>query len=68
MLSNAVRVSGAKFGAMHLFGGDTFRTVAMHNAPPAFVEMRRRTPVFRTGLGTALGRAVRSKQVVQIPI
>ena len=68
MLSNAVRVSGAKFGAMHLFGGDTFRTVAMHNAPPAFVEMRRRTPVFRTGLGTALGRAVCSKQVVQIPI
>jgi signal transduction histidine kinase len=67
MLSNAVRVSGAKFGFMHLFGGDTFRTVAMHNAPPAFAEMRQRTPVFRAGSGTGLGRAVCSKQVVQIP-
>ena len=65
MLSNAVRVSGAKFGAMHLYGGGAFRTVAMHNAPPAFVEMRRSTPVFRMGPGTALGRAVRSKQIVQ---
>jgi two-component system, NtrC family, sensor kinase len=67
MLSNVVRVSGAKFGFMHLFGGDTFRTVAMHNAPPAFVEMRQRTPVFHASSGTGLGRAVRSKQVVQIP-
>src|SRR5689334_6604567 len=36
MLSNAVRVSGAKFGFMHLYAGGAFRTVAMHNAPPAF--------------------------------
>jgi GAF domain-containing protein/anti-sigma regulatory factor (Ser/Thr protein kinase) len=65
MLSNAVRVSGAKFGAMHLYGGGAFRTVAMHNAPLAFVEMRQSTPIFRMGPGTALGRAVRSKQMVQ---
>jgi GAF domain-containing protein len=67
MLSNAVRVSGAKFGFMHLYDGGAFRTVAMHNAPPAFAEMRRSNPVFRPGPGTGLDRAVRSKQVVQIP-
>jgi GAF domain-containing protein len=67
MLSNAVRVSGAKFGFMHLYDGGAFRTVAMHNAPPAFAEMRRSNPIFRPGPGTGLDRAVRSKQVVQIP-
>ena len=67
MLSNAVRVSGAKFGFMHLYAGGAFRTVAMHNAPPAFAEMRRSNPVFRPGPGTGLDRGVRSKQVVQIP-
>jgi GAF domain-containing protein len=66
MLSNAVRVSGAKFGFMHLCDGGAFRTVAMHNAPPAFAEMRRSNPVFRPGPGTGLDRAAHSKQVVQI--
>jgi transcriptional regulator with GAF, ATPase, and Fis domain len=32
MLANAVRICGAKFGAMHLYGDSTFRTVAMHHA------------------------------------
>jgi GAF domain-containing protein/anti-sigma regulatory factor (Ser/Thr protein kinase) len=67
VLANATRISGAKFGFMHLYDGGTFRTVAMHNAPPAFAEMRRSNPVFRPGPRTGLDRAVRSKQVVQIP-
>ena len=32
---------------MHLYEGDAFRTVAMHNAPSAFAELRRREPVIR---------------------
>src|SRR5262245_45631987 len=67
MLENAVRICGAKFGAMHLYGENTFRTVAMHNMPPAFAEMRRSNPSFSPSPATALGRAVRSGQPVQIP-
>ena len=45
MLENAVRICEAKFGTMFLREGDAFRTVALHNAPPAYVELRTRNPV-----------------------
>src|SRR5215510_1898394 len=45
MLENAVRICNAKFGTMVLREGDAFRTVALHNAPPAYAELRRREPV-----------------------
>src|SRR5262249_9148522 len=47
MLENATRLCEAKFGAMYLSEGSSFRIVAMHNIPPAFAEFRRRNPVFR---------------------
>src|SRR5262245_63640788 len=47
MLANAVRICGAKFGALFLSEGDAFRTVALHGAPPAFAEARRREPLRR---------------------
>src|SRR5262249_15015091 len=47
MLTNATRLCEAKFGAMYLSEGSSFRIVAMHNVPPAFAEFRRRNPVFR---------------------
>ena len=34
MLAKAVRICEAKFGTMYLRDADTFRAVAMHNAPP----------------------------------
>ena len=67
MLTNAVRVCGAKFGIMHLYDEGTFRSVAMHNAPPAYVEMRRNNPIFRPSPETGLGRVARTKRAVQIP-
>ncbi|HET8545150.1 MAG TPA: GAF domain-containing protein, partial [Pseudolabrys sp.] len=67
MLANAVRVCGAKFGVMQLYDEGTFRTVALHNVPPAYAEMRRANPIIRPSPGTGLGRAARTKQVVQIP-
>src|SRR5262249_2129538 len=67
MLANAVRICGAKFGTMHLYSNSAFQAVAMHNAPQAYADLRRANPIFRPNPGTALGRAVRSKQVVQIP-
>jgi signal transduction histidine kinase len=66
MLANAVRICEAKFGAMYLSEADAFRIVAMHNAPPAFADMRRRNPVFRANPQIALARAAATKQTVQI--
>ena len=43
-----------------------FAPVAMHNAPPGYVEERRRLGAVRYGPETGLGRLVRTKQVVQI--
>ncbi len=43
VLSSATRVCGAKYGMMYLVEEDGFRTVAMHDVPPALVEVRRST-------------------------
>src|SRR5262245_41877392 len=66
MLANAVRICGAKFGALFLTEGDAYRTVALHNAPPAFAEARRREPIRRPNSGTPLGRVAATKQPVQV--
>jgi signal transduction histidine kinase/putative methionine-R-sulfoxide reductase with GAF domain len=66
MLANAARICEAKFGSMYLNEGSAFRTVAMHNAPPALAEMRRRNPVFRPNPRIALARAAATKQTIQI--
>jgi len=65
MLENAVRTCDAKFGTLYLREADTFRMVATHNAPPAYVEARRREP-FRPHPSAPLGQAASAKQVVQI--
>jgi two-component system NtrC family sensor kinase len=66
MLANATRICSAKFGLLLLSEGDAFRTVAMHGAPLAFAEARRREPVIRPAPDTASGRAAATKQPVQI--
>src|SRR5262245_54325778 len=65
MLANAVRICGAKFGVLDLVDGDAFRTVAMHNAPPAYIEQRTRGPI-RPGRGTTIDRAAKTRQAAQI--
>jgi class 3 adenylate cyclase/putative methionine-R-sulfoxide reductase with GAF domain len=57
ILVNATRLCEARFGILLLWEGDAFRTVALHNAPPAFVKVIRPAPV------TSLGRLVATKQV-----
>ena len=68
MLANATRLCEAKFGVLFRSEGDALRAVAMHGAPPAYVEERRRNPIIRPILTpqTTLGRAVATKQTVQI--
>ena len=67
MLENATRLCEAKFGAMVLREGDAFRTVAMHNAPPAFIEERQRNPLLRPGPTSGLGRVIATRQALHIP-
>jgi len=66
MLANATRICGAKFGLLYRREGDVLRTVAMHSAPRAYAKERQRDPIVRAAPGTALGRALATKQPVQI--
>ena len=47
-------------------GDDGYRIVALHGAPPAFAESRRREPVIKINPATTLGRVAATKQVVQV--
>jgi GAF domain-containing protein/anti-sigma regulatory factor (Ser/Thr protein kinase) len=66
MLANATRLCEAKFGVLYRSEGDALRVVAMHGAPLAFVEERRRNPIIRPNPTTTIGRAVATKQTVQM--
>src|SRR5262249_25096791 len=67
MLANAVRICGAKFGVTSVREGDAFRVIAIHGAPPACVEQRRREPIVRRTPGHNLERLMRTKEVVHVP-
>jgi GAF domain-containing protein/CheY-like chemotaxis protein len=66
LLANAVRLCGAKFGTLWLAEGDRFRSVAVHDLPPAFAEARRRAPVLAFDPSTGIGRVVKTKQVAHV--
>jgi GAF domain-containing protein len=66
MLANATRICEASFGAMALREGDSFRRVAIHNAPPKFVEFHEKAPVIDVGVVPSLKKLVSTKQVVHI--
>ena len=66
MLENATRLCEAKFGDLYLVEGDAFRIGALHGAPPAYAEERRRNPVIKAGPGTGVARAAQTKQAVHI--
>ena len=65
LLANAVRICDAKFGVLFLTEGDAFRYVALHGAPPAFAEARRREPVTHVKPGTTIGRVAATKKPAQ---
>src|SRR5262249_27339430 len=45
MLENATGLCEAKFGTLYTYDGNGFHAAAFHNAPPAYVEARKREPV-----------------------
>ena len=67
MLASATQICSAEFGLLYRSEGDMFRTVSLFGAPPAFAEQRRLNPMLRPSPGTALGRVVATKEMVQIP-
>ena len=66
ILENATRICEAKFGVLFRSEGDALRAVALHGAPLAYAEERRRNPIIRPHPETTLGRAVATKQTVQL--
>jgi GAF domain-containing protein len=66
MLENATRICEAKIGMLYLREGYGHRCVALHGAPPAFVEERRLHPVIYPGPTGLFGRAVATKRTGQI--
>src|SRR2546427_5827189 len=66
MLANAVRICEAKFGNLLLYDGNAFRMAAMHGAPPAWDELRRREPVVRPGPNNLLSRLAARKQLQHV--
>jgi GAF domain-containing protein len=65
IVENATRICEAKFGVLTLSEGDAFRHVAIHNAPEAYIELRKREPLIRAIPGTALAHAVGTKRASQ---
>jgi GAF domain-containing protein len=66
ILANATRLCEAGFANLLLSERDQFRRVSLYNAPPAFAEYWRRSPMVRPHPESALGRTALTKQVVQI--
>src|SRR5689334_3421638 len=65
MLENATRICGARFGTMTLYENGGFRTMALYNAPQAFVDTRLHT-VIRPHPESGLSTVERTHQAVHI--
>jgi signal transduction histidine kinase len=65
MLENATRVCGAKFGTMTLYEEGGFRTVALYNAPKAYVDAQL-YKVIRPHPEGGLSAVEKTHQAVQI--
>ena len=68
LLANAVRICEAKFGNLFIYENNSFRVVAMQNAPPAYREFWEREPVVVVGdePGVPLARQAATKGVIHI--
>jgi signal transduction histidine kinase/HAMP domain-containing protein len=66
ILENATRICEANFGIVFLTEGQSYRTAAMYNVPPAFAEARKRDPMVSMTGNSALARLTATKLPVQI--
>jgi signal transduction histidine kinase len=66
MLKNAVRICDAKFGSLALIEGNTYRRVALHNAPKAFVDAHKDIPVVPLSASPTLKQLAATRKVFHI--
>jgi GAF domain-containing protein len=67
ILANATHICQANFGVLLLNqGGGAFRVAAMHNAPEAYAELRRREPMVRFHPKHPFARVATMKRVLHI--
>ena len=66
MLENATRICEASFGNLLLYDGKRFQVSAMHRAPPAWEEYRRRNPNVPGGAAHPLSRVAATKRLQHI--
>ena len=65
MLENAARICDGKFGNIFRWDGESLHLVATYNTPPAFFELRRRSPL-RPSAENPIGRLVATKALVHV--
>jgi two-component system, NtrC family, sensor kinase len=65
LLASAARLCDAHNGAINRWDGAALNLIATHNMPPAFVELRRRSP-YRPHQHSASGRMLASRAPVHI--
>ena len=65
MLESAATMCDAKFGNIFRWDGDVLNLAATYNTPPAFFELRRRSP-FRPDPENPIGRMISTKAVVHV--
>jgi ABC transporter substrate binding protein/GAF domain len=66
MLENATTICEAAFGSMLLVEGEVFRRVALHNAPPMFVEFHKKSPAIPLGQVHDLNLLLETRRPVHI--
>ena len=64
MLEKAVRICDAEFGHIFRRDGDALHLVAAHNTPPAFAELRKRSPLRATN--NLVGRMTATKTLLHV--
>src|SRR6516164_8175222 len=67
MLVNALRLCGAEFGHILFYDGERFGAAHLHDVPPAYRKFWEKHGPITPDPNTALGRLVRTKQIVHIP-
>src|SRR6516165_6226041 len=66
MLSNATRLCDASFGTLFLLEGESFRRVALHNAPAKYAVFTDKNPLIPYHQSPSLNRLIETKQAVHV--
>jgi GAF domain-containing protein len=66
MLEKATQLCEASFGTLFLLEGESFRRVALHNAPAKYAEFTDKNPLIPHHQSRSLNRLIETKQAVHV--